>query len=142
MKLLLINNPWGKNVYNDGIGKYCIEHINEDTIRIVHKGFIKSSYYTEMYLICENKSDKKITIKDNDDSLSINNSPSEYTCYDTTVEPNSMALLIYRLDNDSLEKHDILSDSDIEKIDFSIAIRDDENYKDVKTLNVFYEKDN
>ena len=22
MKLLLINNPWGKNVYNDGIGKY------------------------------------------------------------------------------------------------------------------------
>ncbi len=41
MKLLLINNPWGRNVYNDGIGKYCIENINEDTISL--KPYIESN---------------------------------------------------------------------------------------------------
>ena len=36
MKLLLINNPWGDNVYNGGIGKYCLENLNEDLINLKH----------------------------------------------------------------------------------------------------------
>ena len=30
MKLLLLNNPWGRNIYNEGIGPYCLENLNEN----------------------------------------------------------------------------------------------------------------
>ena len=32
IKLLLLNNPWGRNIYNEGIGPYCLENLNEDVI--------------------------------------------------------------------------------------------------------------
>lgn len=34
MILLLLNNPWGRNVYNEGIGPYCLENLNEATINL------------------------------------------------------------------------------------------------------------
>ena len=117
------------------------ELINEDTVRIIHKGFLKTSYVTEMYMICENKSDEKITITDNENTLLVNNSSSEYKFFNTIVEPNSMSILIYKLDNDSLKELNIASDSDIEKIDFSIIIKDYKTFSDIKTLDISYKKD-
>ena len=34
MKLLLLNNPWGRNVYDEGIGKYCLENLDENVINL------------------------------------------------------------------------------------------------------------
>ena len=34
MILLLLNNPWGRNIYNEGIGPYCLENLNENTINL------------------------------------------------------------------------------------------------------------
>ena len=45
MNLLLINNPWGKNVYNDGIGKYCLENLNNDLINL--KPYIENNINSE-----------------------------------------------------------------------------------------------
>ena len=45
MKLLLINNPWGRNIYNEGIGKYCLENLNDDVINL--KPYIESNRNSE-----------------------------------------------------------------------------------------------
>ena len=45
MKLLLINNPWGRNVYESGIGKYCLENLNDDYINL--KPYIESNLNSE-----------------------------------------------------------------------------------------------
>ena len=45
MKLLLINNPWGRNVYDGGIGKYCLENLNEDVINL--KPYIENNLNSE-----------------------------------------------------------------------------------------------
>ena len=45
MKLLLINNPWGRNVYNGGIGKYCLENLNDDLMNL--KPYIESNLKSE-----------------------------------------------------------------------------------------------
>ena len=45
MKLLLMNNPWGRNVYDEGIGKYCIENLNKDFINL--KPYIESNLNSE-----------------------------------------------------------------------------------------------
>ena len=34
MILLLLNNPWGRNIYNEGIGPYCLDNLNENTINL------------------------------------------------------------------------------------------------------------
>ena len=34
MKLLLLNNPWGRNVYDEGIGKYCLENLDENVMNL------------------------------------------------------------------------------------------------------------
>ena len=34
IELLLLNNPWGRNIYNEGIGPYCLENLNKDTINL------------------------------------------------------------------------------------------------------------
>ena len=41
MILLLLNNPWGRNVYNEGIGQYCLYNLNDDIINL--KPFIESN---------------------------------------------------------------------------------------------------
>ncbi len=45
MKLLLINNPWGRNVYDEGIGNYCLENLNDDVINL--KPYIESNLNSE-----------------------------------------------------------------------------------------------
>ena len=45
MKLLLINNPWGRNVYNGGIGKYCLENLNNDVMNL--KPYIENNLNSE-----------------------------------------------------------------------------------------------
>ena len=45
MKLLLMNNPWGRNVYDEGIGKYCLENLNKDYINL--KPYIESNLNSE-----------------------------------------------------------------------------------------------
>ena len=45
MKLLLINNPWGRNVYDGGLGKYCLENLNDDVINL--KPYIESNLNSE-----------------------------------------------------------------------------------------------
>jgi len=34
MKLLLLNNPWGRNIYDEGIGKYCLENLDENVMSL------------------------------------------------------------------------------------------------------------
>ena len=41
MKLLLINNPWGRNVYDENIGKYCLENLNDNVMNL--KPYIESN---------------------------------------------------------------------------------------------------
>ena len=45
MKLLLINNPWGRNVYDGGLGKYCLENLNDDVINL--KPYIENNLNSE-----------------------------------------------------------------------------------------------
>ena len=45
MKLLLVNNPWGRNVYDGGIGRYCLENLNEDSINL--KPYIENNLNSE-----------------------------------------------------------------------------------------------
>ena len=45
MILLLLNNPWGRNVYNEGIGPYCLENLNEATINL--KPYIEHNLNSE-----------------------------------------------------------------------------------------------
>ena len=45
MKLLLINNPWGRNVYDEGIGKYCLENLNDNVMNL--KPYIESNLNSE-----------------------------------------------------------------------------------------------
>ena len=34
MRLMLLNNPWGRNIYNEGIGPYCMDNMNESVINL------------------------------------------------------------------------------------------------------------
>ena len=34
IKLLLLNNPWGRNIYNEGIGSYCLENLDENVMNL------------------------------------------------------------------------------------------------------------
>ena len=45
IKLLLLNNPWGRNIYNEGIGPYCIENLNENVM--VLKPYIEYNLNSE-----------------------------------------------------------------------------------------------
>ena len=34
IKLLLLNNPWGRNIYNEGVGSYCLENLDENVMNL------------------------------------------------------------------------------------------------------------
>ena len=82
MKLLLINNPWGRNVYDGGLGKYCLENINDDLINL--KPYIENNL---------NSKDGSFwmdydTFVKNYDSINICKIPCSYHCINYSLSNN------------------------------------------------------
>ena len=93
MILLLLNNPWGRNVYNEGIGPYCLENINENTISL--KPYIEYNLHSEdgCFWI-----DYESFLK-NYISITVCKTPCNYFCinFDLKEKENYELPLMYRL---------------------------------------------
>ena len=93
MILLLLNNPWGRNVYNEGIGPYCLENINENSINL--KPYIEYNLHSEdgCFWI-----DYESFLK-NYISISVCKIPCNYFCinFDLKEKENYELPLLYKL---------------------------------------------
>ena len=93
MKLLLLNNPWGRNIYNEGIGPYCLENLNENVINL--KPYIEYNLHSEdgcFWIDYE-------TFLKNYISINVCKIPCNYNCsnYSLNESKNFDLPLIYRL---------------------------------------------
>jgi len=78
-------------------------------------------------------------MRDEYDSLSINDMMTDYSYYSTEIAPNSCGVMDYRLQSDSLEKNKIKSEDDIDKLEVTVRITD-ESYHDLDTAKMIYTK--
>ncbi len=123
-------NPDGTEIYN------------KNSVRIISKGFFGGEYDSDedlyLILIAVNSSGKALSVTDEYDSLSVNGYMSDYSFYEDTIAPGNATALKIRLDGDSLKDSKIESVDDIQNVELTIKVRD-EDYneldKSVITIN-------
>ena len=142
IKLLLMNNPWGRNIYNGGIGPYCLENLNENTINL--KPYIEYNLNSEdgCFWI-----DFDSFLK-NYISITICKIPCNYYCtnYELNSAENYELPLMYKVKiekkaniwfnvNMNLSEQIIKGNDSIYLMKFLIINKIDDNGKIVKTYN-------
>lgn len=115
----------------DGSGE---EVYNENGIRIVFKDLLNADggwgEETHLLLLVENGGEKKISVSDVYDSLSVNGFMMDYTMYGAYADVGKSALLDIKIREDALEENGIADVSDITEASISLEI-EDENYNTI-----------
>ena len=118
------------------------EVYNDNGIRIVSKGVYAdpSEYSDDLHILvfAENTSGKTLDIDDVYDSLSVNEYMTAYSFYTTIMEDGTCAMIDICLQGYGLEDINITEPSEIQSVEFSIIIRD-QNYKKIDEATILIE---
>ena len=106
----------GTEVYNSNGLKIVLKAVMEDPT--------EGSSDVYVLLLAENSSGKTLTIDDVYHSLSVNDCMTDYSYYSQTLSDGASAALTIKLQASSLEKNQIESASDIQKIEVGIEINE------------------
>ncbi|MCD8382754.1 MAG: hypothetical protein LUC30_07560 [Clostridiales bacterium] len=117
------------------------EIYNDNGIRLISKGvYADPSEYSDdlhILLIGENTSGQTLVLYDVYDSLSVNDYMATYSFYTTTLEDGSCVMIDILLWGYALEDINISEPSEIQSVEFSLTVRD-ENYTELDEATIAF----
>ena len=117
------------------------EVYNGNGIRIISKGvYADPSKYSDdlhILMVAENTSGRTLALHDVYDSLSVNDYMTAYSFYTKTIEDGACVMIDIRLWGYGLEDISITEASQIQSIEFSLSIKD-QNYKEIDEVTVAF----
>lgn len=117
------------------------EIYNDNGLRLISKGiYADSSRYSDnlhLLLIAENTSGQTLALHNVYDSLSLNDYMASYSYYTTTIENDVCVMIDILLWGDDLEDIGISGPSDIQSVELSLTIRD-EDYTEIDEANIAF----
>ena len=117
------------------------EVYNGNGIRIISKGvYADPSEYSDdlhILMVAENNSGKTLALHDVYDSLSVNDYMTAYSFYTKTIEDGACVMIDIRLWGYGLEDISITDVAQIQTVEFSLSIKD-QNYKEIDEVIVAF----
>lgn len=117
------------------------EIYNGNGIRIISKGVYADpfAYSNDLHilLVAENTSGKTLALYDEYDSLSINDYMADYSFSTTTMEDGACVMIDILLWEYGLEDINISEPSEVETVEFSLSIRD-QNYREIDKATIAF----
>lgn len=117
------------------------EVYNGNGIRIISKGvYADPSEYSDdlhILMVAENTSGRTLELHDVYDSLSVNDYMTAYSFYTQTIEDGTSIMIDIRLWGYGLEDINITEASQIQSVEFSLSIKD-QNYKEIDEVTVAF----
>ena len=117
------------------------EVYNGNGIRLVSKGvFADPSEYSDdlhILMVAENTSGRTLALHDVYDSLSVNDYMTTYSFYTKTIEDGTSVMIDIRLWGYGLGNISITGASQIQSVEFSMSIKD-QNYKEIDKVTVAF----
>lgn len=117
------------------------EVYNGNGIRIISKGvYADPSEYSDdlhILMVAENTSGRTLELHDVYDSLSVNDYMTAYSFYTKTIEDGTSIMIDIRLWGYGLEDINITEASQIQSVEFSLSIKD-QNYKEIDEVTVAF----
>ncbi|MCD8124980.1 MAG: catabolite control protein A, partial [Lachnospiraceae bacterium] len=117
------------------------EIYNNNGLRLISKGiYADPSEYSDnlhLLLVAENTSGQTLVLHNVYDSLSLNDYMASYSFYTTTIEDDVCVMVDILLWGDDLEDINISGPSDIQSVEFSLTIRD-EDYTEIDEASIAF----